>query len=56
MANQQKLSRIKIKDELSQRHYGTSYAGLCSDRKRVIDQLYLVGVVQDDEIKMRKCK
>jgi hypothetical protein len=47
--------RKKWKDERSQRKYGMSYASLCCDRKRVIDQLYLLDVM-DKEEKAKGCR
>jgi hypothetical protein len=41
--------RKKWKDERAQRKYGMSYASLCSDRKRIIDQLYLLFKMDEEE-------
>lgn len=41
--------RKKWKDEKAQNRYGKSYAALCSDRKRIVDQLYLLFQMDEEE-------
>jgi hypothetical protein len=43
------IERKKWKDERTQRKYGMSYASLCSDRKRIIDQLYQLYLMDKEE-------
>lgn len=35
-------NRKKWKDEFAQSKYGSSYDALCSDRKRIVDQMFLL--------------
>ena len=44
--------RMKWKDEFSQKTYGKSYISLCSDRKRIVDQIYILTKTDVS----RKCK
>lgn len=46
--------RKKWKDARAQSRYGMSYASLCSDRKRIIDQLYQLFLMDEDEKKNPK--
>jgi len=51
--------RKKWKDNYSNAHYSMSYAALCSDRKRVVDQMYLCMEMDKEEkanSKKRGCK
>jgi hypothetical protein len=41
--------RKKWKAARAQKQYGQSYDSLCSDRKHIIDQLYLVEKMIEDE-------
>jgi len=50
--------RIKKKDELANSKYGMSYTALCSERKKIIDQVYLC-IQMDEEEKLNpksKCR
>lgn len=46
--------RLKWKDNWANGHYGMSYAALCCDRKRVVDQMYLCFQMDEDEKKNSK--
>lgn len=50
-------SRKKWKDEWAQSHYSTSYDALCSDRKRIVDQMYVVTqMIEDDKKNPKGCR
>jgi len=46
--------RKKWKDARAQSSYGMSYAALCCDRKRIIDQVYTLLKMEEDEKKNPK--
>jgi len=47
--------RKKFKEEWSMRRYGQSYISLCSDKKRIVDQMYLLKKMEEKE-KSKGCK
>ena len=48
-------TRIKWKDNYSNGHYGVSYATLCCDRKKIIDQLYeVMKMIEEDKKNPKK--
>jgi len=48
--------RKKWKNNRAMKQYGQSYDSLCSDRKHIIDQLYLVEKMMEDEKNNHKCR
>ena len=46
--------RKKWKDEWAQKKYGSSYASLCSDRKKIVDQMYILFQMDEAEKKNNK--
>jgi hypothetical protein len=49
------MDRKKWKDARAQNSYGMSYDALCNDRKRIIDQMYvLYQMEEDDKINSKK--
>lgn len=50
-------NRKKWKEARAQSSYGMSYDALCSDRKHVLDQIYtLLKMENDEKLKKRGCK
>jgi hypothetical protein len=47
--------RKKWKNEKAQERYGSSYDSLCSDRKKIIDQLWILNEM-DREEKTKGCR
>lgn len=47
-------ARLKWKDNYAQGHYSMSYAALCCDRKKIVDQMYQVMQMIEDEKKNPK--
>ena len=41
--------REKWKEEFSHKRYGQSYASLCSDRKRCVDQMWSMTQLEEKE-------
>jgi hypothetical protein len=48
-------NRIKWKDEQAQKRYNSSYVSLCSDRKKIIDQLWILNEMEKED-KNRGCR
>ena len=49
-------NRKKWKEARAQNSYGMSYDALCSDRKKVINQIYIVLKAENDAKTKRGCK
>jgi hypothetical protein len=59
MTSKEEQARIKWKDNHAQKHYGMSYAALCCDRKRVVDQMFICFQMDEEEkinSKKRGCR
>jgi hypothetical protein len=54
MAQSEEEKRMLWKNNRANQSYGKDYLMLCSDRKRIIDQLYLLMKMEEEEKKNSK--
>ena len=45
------MERIEWKNQRAMSSYNKSYASLCSERKKIIDQLYELTIIEEEEKK-----
>jgi hypothetical protein len=51
------MDRKKWKDEFAQKRYGQSYVSLCSERKRIVDQTWiLIEMERSEKLNKKGCR